>query len=93
MKIIITYNNIIMVELKFDKENNIKFKYQDPNYKKIQREYRRNYYQENKSKISHYQKEYYYKKMGYDKRKVLNWKGEKIKGLIIDKGLFTVEFE
>ena len=81
MKIIITYNNIIMVELEFDKENKIKFKYQDPNYKNIQREYRS------------YQKNYYYKKMGYDKRKILNWKGEKVNGLVIERGVFTIKFD
>lgn len=82
-----------MVELEFNKENKIKFKYQDPNYKNIQREYRRKYYQENKEKISSYQKNYYYKKMGYDKRKILNWKGEKIKGLVIERGVFTIKFD
>ncbi len=82
-----------MIEIDFNSENKIKFKYQDPDYKNIQREYRRNYYQKNKEKISKYQKEYYYKKMGYDRRKVLNWKGEKCKGMTIQRGVFVVRFD
>tara|TARA_R110001632_G_scaffold232591_1_gene373819 strand:- start:553 stop:831 length:279 start_codon:yes stop_codon:yes gene_type:complete len=92
MKIIIEHNNIRMVEIEIDKEIK-KFKYQDPEYQNIQREYRKNYYQDNKNKISNYQKNYYYKKMGYDHRKILNWKGYRVKGLVINRGLFTVIFD
>ena len=53
MKIIIEHNNIRMVEIEIDKEIK-KFKYQDPEYQNIQREYRKNYYQDNKNKISNY---------------------------------------
>ena len=43
--------------------------------------YRKNYYQENKDKISKYQKEYYRVKRGFRPDHDLNWRGQKIIGV------------
>ena len=54
--------------------------------------YRRNYYQENKAKISKYQKEYYRIKKGLSPDHNLNWRGDKIKGMSRSFGLYTLAF-
>jgi hypothetical protein len=45
-------------------------------------QYRKQYYQENKERISAYQKGYYRRKKGLPSNFNLNWKGEKINGIV-----------
>tara|TARA_R110001592_G_scaffold91224_1_gene267294 strand:+ start:1897 stop:2106 length:210 start_codon:yes stop_codon:yes gene_type:complete len=56
-------------------------------------EYRRNYYQENKAKISKYQKEYYRLKKGLRPDHNLNWRGEKMKGMTRTYGEYKMVFD
>ena len=55
--------------------------------------YRRNYYLENKEKISKYQKEQYLIKKGLPLNYKLNWRGEKRNNLEIIKGNYTINFD
>lgn len=56
-------------------------------------QYRRNYYQENKARISKYQKEYYRLKKGLRPDHNLNWRGEKLKVMVIKHGEYKMSFE
>ncbi len=55
-------------------------------------EYRKNYYQENKLRISSYQKDYYRLKKGLPIDYDPNWRGEKIKVLNKKYGKIIVSF-
>ena len=55
--------------------------------------YRRNYYQENKARISKYQKEYYRLKKGLRPDHNLNWRGEKTKYITITRGSYYMNFD
>lgn len=55
--------------------------------------YRRNYYQENKERISKYQKEQYLIKKGLPLNYKLQWRGEKRTRMEIIKGNFTINFD
>ncbi len=54
--------------------------------------YRKNYYQENKEKISKYQKEYYRVKRGFRPDHDLNWRGQKIIGVTKTYGKYVMFF-
>tara|TARA_R110002072_G_scaffold106_5_gene704 strand:+ start:425 stop:634 length:210 start_codon:yes stop_codon:yes gene_type:complete len=55
--------------------------------------YRKNYYLENKEKISKYQKDQYLIKKGLPLNYKLNWRGEKRNNLEIIKGYYTINFD
>jgi len=55
--------------------------------------YRKNYYQENKERISKYQKEYYRLKKGLRPDHNLNWRGEKITGMVRTYGEYKMVFD
>tara|TARA_R110000824_G_scaffold242352_3_gene431049 strand:- start:2635 stop:2844 length:210 start_codon:yes stop_codon:yes gene_type:complete len=55
--------------------------------------YRRNYYQDNKERISKYQKEQYLIKKGLPLNYKLNWRGEKRIKTDIIKGYYTINFD
>lgn len=57
------------------------------------REYRKNYYQKNKSRIAEYQRRYYLRKKGLPEDYDLNWRGTKQTGMIIKYGSFVVSFD
>jgi hypothetical protein len=55
--------------------------------------YRQNYYQENKIRISKYQKEQYLIKKGLPPNFNLNWRGKRRNCLEILKGNYTINFD
>lgn len=66
-----------------------------------QRQYRRNYYNNNKERLKKYQKEYYKKKKMYigipvkqiNKKSSVSWKGPKNPVCTIEYGEFVISFD
>ena len=56
-------------------------------------QYRRNYYQYNKERISTYQKKYYRLKKGLPEDFKLNWRGEKITQLTRTFGTYIIRWD
>lgn len=57
------------------------------------RQYRKNYYQNNKERIAEYQRRYYLRKKGLPEDHNLNWRGKKQIGIVLKYGSFVVCFD